>query len=275
MSVGWILYHQEQYDKNKEYCDLYFQAFKKRGIRIELVVLESLEINIQNNQLVFIHGGLVSEEPDFVINRTNNFLIAELLEIHGIKVFNNSMVSRLCNDKRLTYALMSKLGIPTMDTYLYPCSGQPKYYPLVAKDSFGSGGKQVFLVNNKAEEIDCLKNKNLLLQKKCEEVGKDVRVYVIGKSIVCAILRESTGDFRSNYSLGGSCKVVNLDEALKTAVNRIIDHFDFGMVGIDFLYSEGKYYFNEIEDSVGARMVYKLTDIDIVDLYVEFIVANL
>ena len=37
------------------------------------------------------------------------------------------------------------------------------------------------------------------------------------------------------------------------------------------MFNGGKIVFNEIEDSVGARMVYEKTDIDILRLYCDYI----
>ena len=49
--------------------------------------------------------------------------------------------------------------------------------------------------------------------------------------------------------------------------------FDFSLVGIDFVFHRGKMVFNEIEDVVGARMLYSKTDINIVSLYLDFILS--
>ena len=58
-------------------------------------------------------------------------------------------------------------------------------------------------------------------------------------------------------------------------VNKVIDIFDFGFVGIDFMFSDGQMIFNEIEDVVGARMLYHLTDLDVVDIYVAHILKTI
>ena len=45
-----------------------------------------------------------------------------------------------------------------------------------------------------------------------------------------------------------------------------------GMAGIDFLLGEdGNLYFNELEEMVGSRMLYKVTNQDIVKDYVHWI----
>ena len=58
------------------------------------------------------------------------------------------------------------------------------------------------------------------------------------------------------------------EEAL---VLKIASLLKFDYIGIDFVFNEGKIVFNEIEDSVGARMVYEKTDIDILRLYCDYI----
>ena len=52
---------------------------------------------------------------------------------------------------------------------------------------------------------------------------------------------------------------------------KIASLLKFDYIGIDFVFNEGKIVFNEIEDSVGSRMVYEKTDIDILRLYCDYI----
>jgi len=48
-------------------------------------------------------------------------------------------------------------------------------------------------------------------------------------------------------------------------------HFDF--VGVDFIRDGGAWILNEIEDSVGCRMLYKTSKIDVAKEYLRY-VAN-
>ena len=56
---------------------------------------------------------------------------------------------------------------------------------------------------------------------------------------------------------------------------RIIDLVDGDYYGIDLIYDGNRPVFNELEDTVGARMVYDLTDIDIIGMYCEYIKQNI
>ncbi|MGN1329060.1 MAG: RimK family alpha-L-glutamate ligase [Eubacterium sp.] len=199
------------------------------------------------------------EEADFVINRTNDYKIAEFYEDKGIRVFNPSSLSRLANDKQLCYEFMQSHGVPIM----------PINYdgiPAVKKKIDGKGGAEVFMIDKK-EPFE----KDYVYQMPCDTLGKDLRVWVIGGEIICSILRESDSDFRSNFCLGGKAMPYNLNEKETALVKKIISLINADYIGIDFLFHNGELVFNEIEDTVGARMVYEKTDIDILNSYCKYI----
>lgn len=203
---------------------------------------------------------------DVVINRSNDFGVANYYSKMGAKVFNGAEFCRLANDKQLCYDFMQKRGIEIMPTrYSIP--------PFVKKPKNSHGGNGVVMCRS-AEEYD----ENQVCQMPASDLGKDVRVWVLGGEIVTSILRVSDTDFRSNYCLGGRAELYNLSVEETAEVQKIIDlvsplgaHY----YGIDFVFNHGKAVFNELEDTVGARMVYDLTDIDIIDRYIEYIKNNI
>src|SRR5699024_246313 len=85
------------------------------------------------------------------------------------------------------------------------------------------------------------------------QFGKDLRVFVIGKTIIAAVLRENDKDFRANYTRGGTAKLYQLNYNETILIQKIINLFEFDYVGIDFLINKtGQLIFNEIEDVVGS-----------------------
>ena len=102
-------------------------------------------------------------------------------------------------------------------------------------------------------------------------MGKDLRVWVIGGKIICSVLRVSKTDFRSNYCLGGEAVPYALSQSETELIKKIISLVKGDYYGIDFVFNNGKIVFNELEDTVGARMVYAKTDIDIISLFAEYI----
>ena len=67
-------------------------------------------------------------------------------------------------------------------------------------------------------------------------------------------------------------RFIELSTEETALVQKIIDAFDFGMVGIDFIFDEnGRFLFNEIEDVVGSRTLSAVSEINIVREYLNFI----
>ena len=60
-----------------------------------------------------------------------------------------------------------------------------------------------------------------------------------------------------------------------STINKLHTALDFDFVGVDFIRNGGRWVLNEIEDVVGTRMLYSLTDIDAADRYIEYILGKL
>lgn len=280
MKTGWLIYQEIDAKQNASYIDWFQEEAKKQGIQLNLILREEIHLGIINNQKkILLHNQEMISLADFAIIRTIEPMLSLHLEALGIPVFNSSIVSLLCNNKARTHHYLNKLGIP-MVTTLYGNkqlfgNEPPLPYPFIAKDVTGRGGKQVYYIRDKHEWTKCeeyLKNE-IILQSADVQLGKDLRVFVVGKEIVGAVLRESsTDDFRANFKLGGHARLYDLQAAEKMLIEKIIHHFDFGMVGIDFLIShQGELLFNEIEDVVGSRTLSACSDINILEKYMTFI----
>ena len=198
-------------------------------------------------------------DADYVINRTNDYKVGERFEKRGIRVFNPSEFSRLANDKQLCYDYMEQNAVEIMPT-------RYKSVPFVKKPRNSHGGQGVIMCESESEY-----DKNAVCQKPASDLGKDLRVWVIGGEIITSILRENKNDFRSNYSLGGEATPYILSVEETRLVKKIISLVKGDYYGIDFVFNGGKIVFNELEDTVGARMVYAKTGIDILSLYAQYI----
>lgn len=198
-------------------------------------------------------------DADFVINRTNDYKIGEYFEAKGIRAFNPSSLSKIANNKQKCYELMQNNGIEIMPINY---TGEP----VVKKKVDGHGGSEVYMLD-KSEAFES----GYVYQKPCDTLGQDVRVWLIGDKIIASVLRSSDTDFRSNFCLGGKAQEYQLSDNERALVYKIASLVNYDYIGIDFIFNNGKMIFNEIEDTVGARMVYSVTDIDILDLYCDYI----
>lgn len=282
--IAWIIYNREAADYNRQYIQYYIEEGSKLDIEVKLILVEELDFGVKESRWFLAYRKQEVIFPDFVICRSIYPLLSKQLELMGIRVFNNSFVSEVCNDKAKTYQYLAKTGIKMVDS-TFIRNIQVKEIlsdiqtPTVIKAVDGHGGSQVFLVDKEDNYIiteEGLGSSDVVLQPLTGSRHQDMRVYVIGNEIVAAVLRTARDGFKSNFSLGGEVCLYHLSEKEKDIVHRIIDQFDFGLVGIDFIIGdEGELIFNEIEDVVGSRMLYQCSEINIVELYLKFIVNEL
>ena len=269
----WTIYHKEDIVRNKRFIELLNDACIKFNIENEVICYEDLSFGVINNELKLIYNKEeVLSYPNGVINRTNDYLISKQLELLGVRCFNNSHLTQIANNKNLCYQYVSQANVKIQNTLFSSSNGLS--FPLVFKNPKGRGGNEVYLVTNE-EELNKLKNKykEYTLQSLCWSLTpKDLRVYVINNKIVTAVLRKGIEDFRANYSISKSAELYTLSEQQIEYVNRIISLFNIDYAGIDFLVNDqNELIFNEIEDSVGARALYELSDINIAYLYIKHI----
>lgn len=262
--TGWILYDEAGARRNSWFIQSFIKSAKTHGVELVLKIMEREE-NLFAGPL-----------PDFAMVRTIQPELNWKLEELGVSVFNNFKTSQIANDKWLTYGLCQKLGIPTMKTRLL--SEDPQLdFPFVMKSLNGHGGAEVFLIRDERElqaRLERLDQNRFLMQEFCSAPGQDMRVYVLGGEIIAGILRTSDTDFRSNFSLGGNVTVCDVKPEQEEIIRLLHKELDFDFVGIDFIRHHGKWVLNEIEDVVGSRMLYQCTDIDIIDLYMGYIVRR-
>ncbi|MBP5609432.1 MAG: ATP-grasp domain-containing protein [Lachnospiraceae bacterium] len=207
------------------------------------------------------------------INRSRDAALTKRLEEAGFTVYNDPLTAELGNDKLKAIRFMEGLGIPVMKTY----EKAPAVFPFIMKTTDGHGGDEVFLIKNEDELKDTtalLKGRRIIYQEFCDTPGRDKRVYIVGNKAVAAMLRISDTDFRSNYSLGGDAEISELTPEESSIVDKILSRMTIGHAGIDLIYHKGHPVFNELEDVVGSRMLYRYTDIDVVKLFVEHILSH-
>lgn len=278
MKTIWLIYEQHNVARNQFFIDQWVFAAKQQHAAIQLVLAHDLQMGIQDGRAALSHkDGLTL--PDAAVMRLNHPLLSAQFEHMGIPAFNNSHVARICNDKRLTHQLISRIT-RTMDTVFLRGdeSTSPLPYPVVIKDVFSCGGRGVYLANNDQaflESVAKIPSGSALAQSLSDTPGKDVRAYVLGKEIIAVFMRRADHDFRSNIGQGGDATPFVLQPEDERVVREIINLFDFGLVGIDFIFHEGKLVFNEIEDAVGTRMLFANGHKDIVARYLAFIINKI
>ncbi len=298
----WMVYDREGLGRNRDYVSLYQQNCRRYDLEVRAVYDTETRQRIR-----------AGERPLCAFVRTICPEVNRSLEAEKIPTFNPYSVSRICNDKGLTLEYL-KNDVPAVPSITLAgeellrvmemdVSEAQRYFrenfaysvfaeweeeqirqaeDFVLKTVDGHGGSEVYSFCRERKEIgERVRERRMVLQPMVAahggQVWRDIRVYVIGRRIVAAVMRSSTEDFRANFSRGGQVRLCELTPSQEEAVNRITGKFDFGMVGIDFLFDrEECMVLNEIEDVVGARMLYQCAPgLDIVKEYLAYVMEHI
>ncbi len=262
--IGYLIYDVEGKERNEWFINELILNAKIKGVTLKLV----LDSEYKNLPL-----------PNFAIVRCINPLINKYYEKCGITVFNSSLVSKTANDKYETYLLSKKLDIPVMETCLLKDFSVENFgkMPYVVKKRAGHGGKQVYLIKSikDFENLNIINKDEYIVQKVADTLGVDTRVYLLGGKEILAVKRSSESDFRSNFSLGGRAEVVKSSDSQSKIIGKLLKNLQPSFIGIDFIFDNGEWVLNEIEDPVGSRMIYETSKINVAKEYINYVIGEL
>ena len=276
----WMIYDRAGLRCNADYVSLYRKHCRKYQMDVIAVYDDEVKGRV-----------LRGERPVCAFVRTINPEINRYLEEQRIPVYNSYEVSRICNHKgkTLKYLQDKVFCVPSITlqggTLLHilnmDVSGTKEFFgqtfsfskfyekekellerseDFVVKTVDGHGGAEVFSLMRERERIKMISpGREVVLQPMISsgKSGRDLRVYVIGRRIVAAGMRGSPEQ--------------------KEIAWQVIHAFDFGMAGIDFILDENdNFILNEIEDVVGARMLYECApEIDIAREYLDDVLGRI
>lgn len=264
VKVGFVLYNQEDLIVNQSFAQWLSEEAKTLGIELLILTRESLSIQF-GQSLQYYNNGQILQQPCFIINRSRDYHLSLMLETYGVRLFNNAAIAQLGNRKELAYAYAQNCGIPVLPFYLNHQKTAFSYdVPHIIKTPEGHGGNQVFLKKEynpsllNSGSLASVKEDWIITQSFCEGLKGDLRVYILNNQIYASVIRYTpAGTYLSNYTKGAE---IDHYDIIKTPVEGYIETLLKGVYvdycGIDFLVDyQGNYYFNEIEDAVGSRML--------------------
>ncbi len=266
------------------------EEFNKNGVQVEIISDLFSQTYIQTQGVVSKLNGL-----DFCIYLDKDKYQSRLLEKMGVRLFNSHNAVRLCDDKAETYIALSGAGLKIPKTIFAPlCYNQSLSvsdswlngiakelsFPLIVKESFGSMGKGVYLVNDITElkEVsEKLKCKPYLYQQYIRaRKGVDVRVIVIGGKALCAIERSNPNDFRSNVAQGGQARTIELPKAFKHTAEKCAKILGLDYCGVDLLYSnENEPIVCEVNSNAFIGGVEGATGVNVAGAYAKYVIEQL
>ena len=229
---------------------------------------------------------------DFCVYLDKDKYLGTMIEKQGIPIFNSPRSIEICDDKMLTLLALSGCNVKVPKTFSAPLcftSGAKVSeeivqkiidnlsLPLVAKKSFSSLGKGVFLINTRQELIDFI-NQNPFEPKIFQEFisssyGRDIRIICIGKKFYSAMERYSENDFRSNSALGGKAKKVNPESEYIELSEKVARILDLDYMGIDLLIgSNGEPVVCEVNSNAFFTTMDEVVGVNVAKAYAEYII---
>ena len=264
------------------------EEFSKRNVEVD--------VKRNNELLAFIEEGNIKShllDYSFVLYLDKDRYVADMLERSGFRLFNsmNSIVK--CDDKMLTHICLSDSGVkmPTTisSTLCYHDNGNRDYlndvekkigYPLIVKENYGSLGKQVYLIKNRAE-LEQVENQLIHVPHLFQEFissskGKDYRVIVIGHKPVAYMKRENKNSYLSNLATGGSAYKVELPQDYLNMAIKASEILGLDYCGVDILEGPNKEpILSEVNSNAFYEGIEKVTGINVAGAYVDYILKQI
>lgn len=271
--------------KFDEIYELFKMSFAKHNVNLDILT------NVEAIKL--LHKS--EKTYNFIIFWDKDISLAQSLENKGYKVYNSSKVIAICDDKGLTYNSLINKKINMPKTISAPKTfddvGYSSYdfidivshelnYPMIIKESFGSFGKQVYLVHNKEEAVNVVKkigSRPFIFQEFIKEsFGKDIRVQVVGNKIIASVLRVAKGnEFRANVSNGGTMQETTLTNDQKKLALKVCKLLKIDFAGIDILFGKnGQPVLCEINSNAHFKNLLDTTGKNTADAIAKYILSK-
>ena len=274
----WILYGED----TESSVDLAYEVRRmvaegpKMGINVEVFRPQQFDLLVtEENSGSILINGQNRKLPDFVFpylseNDRNFFSFAVIRQLRqqGVPVFNPEQVIEKVGDKLHTHQILARAGLPTPTTLLakFPVNlelvEETVGFPVVVKTRLGSNGSGVFLIEHQNAFSDLMNlieetnpNIQLIFQKFISfSKGRDLRLFVVDGNVVAAMERRAKeGDFKANYSSGGTVELFEPDDEAINLALQTSEILNIDIAGVDLLFSEDGYTICEANTFPGFK----------------------
>lgn len=258
---------------------LIIEAAKKRKVDLKIVDVRKEIFNPLNYHVDFdlaLERSVSTVKGDYTIN---------FFETIKIPVLNNSRIAKICEDKFLTSLYLSEAGIPTPKFALVFDIEKAEEaidwlggFPVVIKPPLGSWGRLLAKVNDKDSLEAILEHKEILgsphqkaiyIQEFIKKPGRDIRAFIVGKEVVCAVYRESA-HWITNTARGAKTKNCPLTAELIDICERVAKAIGEGLLAVDIFETEEGLMVNEVNHTMEFRNSEEPTGVSISGAIVDY-----
>jgi [lysine-biosynthesis-protein LysW]---L-2-aminoadipate ligase len=211
------------------------------------------------------------------ISQTRGLAITRVLESWGVPTVNAHAVAATCASKLDTSTALEAAGVPTPATAVAFSqeaalrAAEDLGYPVVLKPVTGSWGRLLAKINDRDAAEALFEHKALLggpehsvfyLQSHIDKPGRDIRAFVVGDEVICAIYRESE-HWVTNTARGAQTRSCDVDATLRRLSLSAAAAVGGGVLAIDLLEDRDRLLVSEVNATMEFKNSIEVTGVDI------------
>jgi [lysine-biosynthesis-protein LysW]--L-2-aminoadipate ligase len=246
-------------------------ALAYRGLDVEIV--DDRELTLTLAQPVRRWDAVLERS----ISQTRGLAMTRVLEAWGVPTINRHAVAATCASKLDTSAALVAAGVPTPATALAFTpeaalrAAEDLGYPVVLKPVTGSWGRLLAKINDRDAAEALFEHKALLggpehsvfyLQRHVDKPGRDIRAFVVGDEVICAIYRESE-HWVTNTARGATTRDCPVDRTLRRLSLDAAAAVGGGVLAIDLLEDHDSLVVSEVNATMEFKNSIDVTGVDI------------
>ena len=259
---------------------LLIEAARRRGIALAMVDSREVVFDLDSR---FDYDVLLERD----VSHARALYALNLFENSGVQTINNYRVALVCGDKVATSKALRDAGVPTPDVKVAftPESAlaaiEDLGYPVVLKPVTGSWGRLLAKINDRDAAEAVLEHKDHLgsyyhkifyVQKFLNKPGRDIRSFVIGDEVVCAIYRTSD-HWITNTARGAKASNCPLTPELRRMSLAAARAVGGGVLAVDLIESEDGPVVHEVNYTVEFRNSIDATGVNIAEKILDYAVG--
>jgi [lysine-biosynthesis-protein LysW]--L-2-aminoadipate ligase len=261
------------YDRLRTEEQLLFAAFEELGIPVNGIYAPHLSIDLDRLDRLGPYSVVIGR----CLSQARGLALARVFEAAGSLVLNGSAVIETCGDKLATNAAFTAAGVPaprtgvafTADAVLELCRSFG--YPVVMKPVTGSWGRMVTRLSDEDAVHAVIEHREVLggpghriyyVQEYVEKGGRDIRAFVIGDEVICAIHRTSE-HWITNTARGAAATNCPVTAELEQVVLAAARAVGGGMLAVDVIESARGLLVVEVNHTMEFRNSIPVTGVDI------------
>ena len=265
----------------------------KFGHTLSILEPQNLTVHIENNTLSIPE--LDDTKPNIVILRGVLVSVKKIVALisycrsKNIKVFDNNLLQMQYSINKTSDLIKLGIeGLPLPNTFItenfanMPALAEKLGYPLIVKPIDTGKGIGVTMIKNQEELTTYVESKKAAGTKAKRTILQqfipylhDLRILVIGDQTFCMKRIPPQGDFRANFSIGGTVKLFELDKETKDLAITALRKIDMSIGGVDILITDkNERYLLEVNHSPGFEGMEKATDTNIALLFLTHAITS-